>query len=129
MILIMKTLLHNEYKIINLWYPTYVYQFLIFLIITKIECWPVFKQDPFSTLIKTLAMCCSFTFCLPSAQNIIVFGYNSRLVCVIPPVIFPNAMGNGEFSAFFFFFWVIKWWCKIEEHLVAIVVPPPRMLL
>ena len=27
MILIMKVLLHNEYKIINLWYPTYVYQF------------------------------------------------------------------------------------------------------
>ena len=45
----MKILLHNEYKIINLWYPTYVYQinnFIIFLIITKIDCWPVFKQDP-----------------------------------------------------------------------------------
>ena len=27
-------------------YPTYLYQFLIFLIIPKIECWPVFKQDP-----------------------------------------------------------------------------------
>ena len=27
-------------------YPTYVYQFIIFLIITKIECWPVFKQEP-----------------------------------------------------------------------------------
>ena len=47
MILILKILLHNVYKIINLRYPTYVYQFLIFLIIiTKIECWPVFKQDP-----------------------------------------------------------------------------------
>ena len=46
MILIMKILLHNEYKIINLRYPTYVYPFLIFLVITKIECWPVFKQDP-----------------------------------------------------------------------------------
>ena len=45
MILIMKILLHNVYKIINLRYPTYVYHFfLIFLIITK--CWPVFKQDP-----------------------------------------------------------------------------------
>ena len=30
MILIMKKLLHNEYKIINLWYPTYVYQFFNF---------------------------------------------------------------------------------------------------
>ena len=30
MILIMKILLHSEYKIINLWYPTYVYQFLNF---------------------------------------------------------------------------------------------------
>ena len=46
MILIMKILLHNERKIIVLWYPTYVYQFFKFLIITKIECWPVFKQDP-----------------------------------------------------------------------------------
>ena len=46
MILILKILLHNVYKIINLWYPTYVYQFLIFLIIPKIECWPVFKQEP-----------------------------------------------------------------------------------
>ena len=46
MILIMKILLHNVHKIIILRYPTYVCQFLIFLIITKIECWPVFKQDP-----------------------------------------------------------------------------------
>ena len=46
MILIMNILLHNVHKIIILRYPTYVYQFLIFLIITKIECWPVFKQDP-----------------------------------------------------------------------------------
>ena len=30
MILLMKILLHNEYKIINLWYPTYVYQFFNF---------------------------------------------------------------------------------------------------
>ena len=30
MILIMKILLHNVYKIINLWYPTYVYQFFNF---------------------------------------------------------------------------------------------------
>ena len=58
MILIMKILLHNVYKIINLRYPTNVYQFLIYLFIiilesfinikffnlftiTKIECWPV----------------------------------------------------------------------------------------
>ena len=46
MILILKILLHNVYKIMNLRYPTYVYPFLIFLIITKIECWPLFKQDP-----------------------------------------------------------------------------------
>ena len=46
MILIMKILLHNGYKIINLQYPTYMYQFLILLIIAKIECWPLFKQDP-----------------------------------------------------------------------------------
>ena len=29
-IIIMKVLLHNEYKIINLWYSTYVYQFFKF---------------------------------------------------------------------------------------------------
>ena len=28
MILIMKILLHNEYKVISLWYPTYVYQLI-----------------------------------------------------------------------------------------------------
>ena len=51
MILIMNILLHNVYEIINLRYPTYVYQFFfIFLIITKIECWPVFKQDPITEL-------------------------------------------------------------------------------
>ena len=49
-------LLHNEYKIINLRYPTYMYQFIIFLIITKIECWPVFKQDPPSLLHTNLQM-------------------------------------------------------------------------
>ena len=52
MILIMKILLHNVYKIINLLYPTYVYPFLVFLIITKIECWPVFKQDPKSSAVS-----------------------------------------------------------------------------
>ena len=49
MILIMKVLLHNEYKIINLWNCGIQHtciNFLIFHIITKIECWPVFKQDP-----------------------------------------------------------------------------------
>ena len=35
MIVILKILLHNVHKIINLRYPTYVYQFLIFLMITK----------------------------------------------------------------------------------------------
>ena len=50
MILILKILLHNVYKIINLRYPTYVYPFLIFLI-TRIECWPVFKQDPIFFLV------------------------------------------------------------------------------
>ena len=46
MILMSKILLHNVYKIINLWYPTYVYQFFNFPYNYKIECWPVFKQDP-----------------------------------------------------------------------------------
>ena len=57
MILILKILLHNVYKIINLRYPTYVYQFLIFLIITKIECWPVFKQDPHLLAVAMLQCC------------------------------------------------------------------------
>ena len=39
-------LLHDGYKIINLRYPTYMYQFIIFLIITKIECWPFFQARP-----------------------------------------------------------------------------------
>ena len=55
MILILKILLHNVYKIINLRYPTYVYQFLIFLIIPKIECWPVFKQDPNNQILLRLS--------------------------------------------------------------------------
>ena len=46
MILIMKILLHNVHKIINLRYSTYVYQFFNFPYNYKIECWPVFKQDP-----------------------------------------------------------------------------------
>ena len=50
MILIMKILLHNVYKIIILRYPTYVYQFFNFPYNYKIECWPVFKQDPKKTL-------------------------------------------------------------------------------
>ena len=50
-ILILKILLHNVHKIIILRYPTYVYQFRIFLIITKIECWPVFKQDPIAVVL------------------------------------------------------------------------------
>ena len=54
----MKILLHNVHKIIILRYPTYVYQFIIFLLITKIECWPVFKQDPWSCL-DTLTVPCS----------------------------------------------------------------------
>ena len=33
-----------------LWYPTYVYQFFNFPYNTKIECWPVFKQDPLSRI-------------------------------------------------------------------------------
>ena len=37
---------YNVHKIIIIRYPTYIYQFIIFLIITKIECWPVLKQDP-----------------------------------------------------------------------------------
>ena len=49
-------LLRNGYKIINLRYPTYMYQFIIFLIITTIEFWFVFKQDPsnFGSLVKSV---------------------------------------------------------------------------
>ena len=47
MILIMKILFYNVYKIINKWgvQDTCI---VFFLIITKIECWPIFKQDPVS---------------------------------------------------------------------------------
>ena len=50
MILIMKILLHNEYKIINLWYPTYVYQFFNFpynyknRVLASFQTRPVFQQ-------------------------------------------------------------------------------------
>ena len=60
----MKILLHNEYKIINWWYPTYVYQFLISFIITKIECWPVFKQAPMQTHFPALYQVIFHIFCL-----------------------------------------------------------------
>ena len=65
MILIMKIFLHNVYKIINLRYPTYVYPFLIFLIIKKIECWPVFKQDPMDYNVPVVFKNVYF-FCLAS---------------------------------------------------------------
>ena len=32
-------------------YPTYLYFFII-IIITKIQCWPVFKQDPLLLHVK-----------------------------------------------------------------------------
>ena len=71
MILIMKILLHNEYKIINLWYPTYVYPFLIFLIITKIDCWPFFKQDPSSHCMGTHArILCNIKQCCISDNSL-----------------------------------------------------------
>ena len=46
MILIMKTLLHNEYKIINLWYPTYVYQFFNFSYNNKNRVLACFQTRP-----------------------------------------------------------------------------------
>ena len=51
MILIMKILLHNVHKIIILRYPTYVYQFLIFLIITKrvLACFQTRPLCPYSS--------------------------------------------------------------------------------
>ena len=44
--LIMKILLHNEYKIINLWYPTYVYQFLNFPYNYKYRLLACFETRP-----------------------------------------------------------------------------------
>ena len=67
MILIMKILLHNVHKIIIWRYPTYGYQFSIVLIIIKIECWPVFKQDP--TLQKLTRCRHPKTFICISATN------------------------------------------------------------
>ena len=44
---IITILLHNVYKIINKWCIQHIcIFFIIIIIITKIECWPVFKQDP-----------------------------------------------------------------------------------
>ena len=50
MILIMKILLHNEYKIINLWYPTYVYQFFNFPYNYKNRLLASFQTRAHSTL-------------------------------------------------------------------------------
>ena len=49
MILIMKVLLHNEYKIINLWYPTYVYQFFNFPCNYKNRVLACFQTRPKAT--------------------------------------------------------------------------------
>ena len=45
-LVIMKILLHNEYKIINLWYPTYVYQFFNFLYNYKNRVLACFQTRP-----------------------------------------------------------------------------------
>ena len=82
MILIMKILLHNVYKIINLLYPTYVYPFLIFLIITKIECWPVFKQDP-NQRIQTKKKKLAFVTALFMSHNPL----NSFIINLCPPIV------------------------------------------
>ena len=47
MILIMKILLHNEYKIINLWYPTYMYQFFNFPYNYKNRVLACFQTRPY----------------------------------------------------------------------------------
>ena len=46
MILIMKILLHNEYKIINWWYPTYVYKFFNFPYNYKNRLLACFQTSP-----------------------------------------------------------------------------------
>ena len=62
MILIMKVLLHNEYEIINLWYPTYVYQFLNFPYNYKNRVLACFQTRPpkpsRGQFLKTYTVCC-----------------------------------------------------------------------
>ena len=56
MILIMKILLHNEYKIINWWYPTYVYQFFNFPYNYKNRVLACFQTRPqFSFYLQAIA--------------------------------------------------------------------------
>ena len=61
MILIMKILLHNEYKIINLWYPTYVYQFFNFPYNNKNRVLACFQTRPDKALLHAVAGCCKPT--------------------------------------------------------------------
>ena len=60
MILIMKILLHNEYKneyiIINLWYPTYVYQFFNFSYNYKNRLLASFQTRPAKTYFSLLVI-------------------------------------------------------------------------
>ena len=46
----MKVLLQNEYKIINLWYPTYVYQFFNFTYNYKNRVLACFQTRPMKGL-------------------------------------------------------------------------------
>ena len=54
MILIMKILLHNVYKIINWWYPTYVYQFFNFPYNYKNRVLACFQTRPEKTIMVLL---------------------------------------------------------------------------
>ena len=65
-ILIMKILLHNEYKIINLWYPTYVYQFFNFPCNYKNRVLACFQTRPasMSSSTKRYSFILEFRFCI-----------------------------------------------------------------
>ena len=112
MILILKIFLHNVHKIINLRYPTYVYQFIIFLIITKIEGWPVFKQDP-NGQPKT-----GFPFCVKNhnkSNGIITWGKIIELKKLQYQYI-NFVIIHANICRFFYFFIQDEWRWKVILH-------------
>ena len=84
MILIMKILLHNEYKIINLWYPTYVNQFFNFPYNYKNRVLACFQIRPAEANTNTISLCNS------EMLKLSVFW--------LPIIIFSNSPGIANIS-------------------------------
>ena len=122
-----KILFHNVYNIINKVSNIRVLFILFFLIIRKIDCWPVFKQDPQSLKLE-LGACVStkmryefFCYCILDSVLIIFFVWvflfvicdqwmslhRRNMACSFflrVQSIFPSSDGDSLSPVFFFFF-------------------------